>query len=68
MQDGDVSDTWADISGLENELTYTPKTSVKEGVANFINWYKNFYNVDENVKTSIGVNESGKYAIMDSEA
>lgn len=68
MQDGDVSDTWADISGLENELTYTPKTSVKEGVANFINWYKNFYDGNENEKMPIGVNQASKSIIIDSEA
>lgn len=45
MQDGDVSDTWADITGLQDELMYMPKVSVKEGVANFVNWYKNFYEV-----------------------
>lgn len=43
MQDGDVADTWADISGLETEFSYTPKVSVKEGVENFVNWYKTFY-------------------------
>ncbi|WP_316814818.1 NAD-dependent epimerase [Pedobacter nyackensis] len=43
MQDGDVADTWADVSGLETELNYQPKVSVKEGVRNFVNWYKMHY-------------------------
>lgn len=43
MQDGDVSDTWADVSALEKVLNYKPKVSVKEGVRNFVNWYKSHY-------------------------
>lgn len=43
MQDGDVADTWADVSCLEQELGYKPKVSVKVGVCNFVNWYKMHY-------------------------
>jgi UDP-glucuronate 4-epimerase len=43
MQDGDVSETWADISDLKNQLGYQPKVSVKEGVKNFVDWYKEYY-------------------------
>lgn len=68
MQDGDVSDTWADISGLQNELNYTPKVSVKEGVANFINWYKNFYNGASEIKTRNVINEARKQVIVDRDA
>ncbi|MNX73690.1 hypothetical protein D3C86_1050970 [compost metagenome] len=50
MQDGDVADTWADISRLKDELDYTPKVSVKEGVHNFIEWYKMFYCSNKEVK------------------
>ncbi|WP_316811957.1 NAD-dependent epimerase [Pedobacter heparinus] len=46
MQEGDVAETWADISGLENQLSYIPKISVKEGVRKFINWYDTFYGVE----------------------
>lgn len=63
MQDGDVADTWADISGLENELNYTPKTSVKEGVQNFINWYKSFYCADR-LKIRSGIKRSEQKAIF----
>lgn len=64
MQDGDVSDTWADISDLKNELNYTPQTSVREGVGNFINWYKNYYNVNDHSKTSFVNNERIKSEIV----
>lgn len=50
MQAGDVADTWADISALETELDYKPKTSVKEGVHQFIDWYKMFYGIDKGFK------------------
>ncbi len=43
MQDGDVAATWANIGDLEKKLNYHPKVSIKEGVANFLDWYKEFY-------------------------
>lgn len=45
MQPGDVNLTWADSSGLERDFGYRAKTSVKEGVEKFINWYKNYYGI-----------------------
>ena len=41
MQPGDVDRTYADISKAKKLLGYEPKTSFKEGIKNFINWYKN---------------------------
>lgn len=43
MQAGDVEATSADINDLKENLNYQPKTSVKEGVKNFVNWYNNYY-------------------------
>ena len=43
MQPGDVKATFADTSKLENYINFKPKTSIKDGLANFINWYKEFY-------------------------
>jgi UDP-glucuronate 4-epimerase len=43
MQDGDVSETWADITDLTDKLGYQPKVSVQEGVKNFVDWYKEYY-------------------------
>ncbi|UWR24345.1 SDR family NAD(P)-dependent oxidoreductase [Sulfitobacter sp. S190] len=43
MQAGDVRETWAD-TGLLHDLTgYRPRTSVEDGVAAFIAWYKDHY-------------------------
>lgn len=45
IQAGDVPATWAD-SQLLNTLTgYSPKTSVPEGVAKFVEWYREYYSV-----------------------
>ncbi|MDX1718639.1 MAG: GDP-mannose 4,6-dehydratase [Salegentibacter mishustinae] len=43
MQPGDVSKTWADLSSLKSDFNYIPKTSIKEGVSQFIEWYKKYY-------------------------
>jgi UDP-glucuronate 4-epimerase len=43
LQPGDVPATYADISDLTRDTGYMPKTGVKEGIKNFIDWYRNFY-------------------------
>lgn len=43
MQDGDVTETYADVSYLAATRHYQPKTSVQTGVSRFIEWYKSFY-------------------------
>lgn len=45
IQPGDVERTWADVNDLIADYGYAPNTSVKEGVKNFVLWYKTFYNV-----------------------
>ena len=43
IQPGDVLSTYADITELSNNFGFKPKTSVKQGVKNFLDWYVNFY-------------------------
>lgn len=43
IQPGDVEATFADISGLENDFNYKPKTTLATGIANFVAWYKAYY-------------------------
>lgn len=43
MQDGDVFQTFADTSSLEQELHYHPKTSIQEGINKFYAWYVSYY-------------------------
>ncbi|MFA0477134.1 NAD-dependent epimerase [Vibrio breoganii] len=43
MQPGDVYQTYADTKDLYQATGYQPKVSVKEGVAEFVSWFKEFY-------------------------
>lgn len=45
MQPGDVYQTYAEVEDLFEATGYKPKMSVKQGVQNFVDWYKGFYNV-----------------------
>lgn len=40
MQPGDVNRTYADITKAKNLIGYNPQTSFKQGIENFVNWYK----------------------------
>lgn len=40
MQPGDVYQTYADTSKLEKVMGYKPTTTLKEGIGEFIKWYK----------------------------
>lgn len=40
MQPGDVDRTYADISKAKELLGYEPKTTFKEGIKKFVDWYK----------------------------
>ncbi|MCD9493504.1 NAD-dependent epimerase [Photobacterium carnosum] len=44
MQPGDVYKTYADTSGLFEATGYKPETPIKQGVENFVQWYRDFYN------------------------
>lgn len=43
LQAGDVPDTEADVSELIAAVDYRPRVSVEEGVANFVDWYLQYY-------------------------
>ncbi len=45
MQKGDVPATWADAELLERLTGYRPQTDIREGVARFVNWYRDYYGV-----------------------
>jgi UDP-glucuronate 4-epimerase len=47
LQPGDVPDTYADISDLVKEFKFKPQMQLNQGVQNFINWYKDYYKIDE---------------------
>lgn len=43
MQMGDVPATWADASLLERLTGYRPQTDIRDGIAEFVNWYREYY-------------------------
>jgi UDP-glucuronate 4-epimerase len=43
MQPGDVQATYADIDDLVRDIGYKPATTVEQGMANFVKWYRDFY-------------------------
>ena len=47
MQPGDVDRTYADVSKAKTLIGYEPKTTFKEGIENFVKWYKENKNLYE---------------------
>ncbi|KQN07414.1 NAD-dependent epimerase/dehydratase family protein [Sphingomonas sp. Leaf28] len=43
MQPGDVRDTFADISAIQRDLGYEPRTTIAEGVPRFVQWYREYH-------------------------
>jgi UDP-glucuronate 4-epimerase len=43
MQMGDVPATWADASLLERLTGFRPNTPVRDGIARFVTWYRDYY-------------------------
>ena len=47
MQPGDVLRTYADVSDLERDINFKPSTSIEDGLKKFVDWYKEYYNVEK---------------------
>ena len=45
MQPGDVKDTFADISAIERDHGFRPKTALDEGIPRFIDWYRSYHGI-----------------------
>ena len=43
MQPGDVPVTYADTTALERDFGFKPRTSLREGLRKFAEWYKEYY-------------------------
>ena len=43
MQTGDVPATWADATLLKQLTGYSPQTNVRDGIAQFVKWYREYY-------------------------
>lgn len=47
MQPGDVMETYADISELQQATGFSPSTSIEEGVDRFVEWYQSYYSASQ---------------------
>jgi UDP-glucuronate 4-epimerase len=45
LQAGDVSETYADVKDLIDEFGYQPSTSIREGITNFVSWYRDYFEI-----------------------
>jgi UDP-glucuronate 4-epimerase len=45
MQPGDVRDTFADISAIQRDLSFEPRTTIADGVPRFVQWYRGYHGV-----------------------
>jgi len=45
MQIGDVRETFADISAIERDHGFQPRTSIDEGVPRFVKWYRDYLGI-----------------------
>jgi len=45
MQAGDVKESYADISTIQNEIGFEPQTSIDIGIPRFVEWFKNYHGI-----------------------
>ena len=43
LQKGDIKSTYCSTKKLKKEINYIPKTSIKVGIKNFIDWFKEYH-------------------------
>ncbi len=43
MQPGDVPITYADVEDLMEDVGFRPSTSIEDGIAQFVQWYREYY-------------------------
>ncbi|MDY0855115.1 NAD-dependent epimerase [Bacillus thuringiensis] len=43
LQQGDVKETYADISDLQADVGFYPSTTIAEGLTQFVNWYNKYH-------------------------
>ena len=45
LQPGDVPCTYADVDDLQNDVGFRPSTPIETGIARFIEWYQDYYQI-----------------------
>ena len=54
LQTGDVKDTHANVDKLVDAFGYKPETSIEQGISDFVDWYRDYYDItdpDHNLKS-----------------
>ncbi len=46
LQQGDVEETFADITDLEKETGFSPSIGIERGIENFVNWFREYYKIN----------------------
>lgn len=46
IQSGDVPDTYADVDDLVEQFDFKPRMSLKQGIDNFVTWFKEYYHLN----------------------
>ncbi len=45
LQPGDVVETFANVTHLEEEVGFKPATKIEDGIQSFVDWYKDYYKI-----------------------
>ena len=43
IQMGDVPATWADVTLLQRLTGFRPQTDFRDGIAQFVSWFRDYY-------------------------
>lgn len=46
MQPGDVRETYADITAIQNDLGFAPTTPIEVGIPKFVEWFRQYHRID----------------------
>ena len=49
IQKGDIPISFANIDNLRKLTGYRPKTKINKGIAQFIDWYKDYHKIKMNI-------------------
>ena len=60
IQPGDVPATYANVQDLMDDLGYKPETDVHYGIRQFLDWYRDFYDVEVAAGGDAGATENTK--------
>ena len=46
MQQGDVKETYADISAIQKDIGFQPTTTIEKGIPEFVTWFRNYHKIN----------------------